>query len=206
MTSCVPCASSVESQACAIARILCGAGCAVVSPRRGGVFVIPRKREGAERQKARPFSSAAPLRRRGRPSALHLRLCIASRWARGTGPGTVLPGADGAPRLRIQATFAALRPCRVQPSKAAGLCAGGRRPKASRGRGYEPHPQAPRPAAPGCPVPAPKGFTARSPAALPFPLLHHRNVSRRRPQPEQGEGGVADDWGGNMTKFLVIST
>ena len=45
----------------------------------------------------------------------------------------------------IRAAFAALRPHRVQPSKAAGPRAGGRLPEASRERGYEPRPQAPHP-------------------------------------------------------------
>jgi len=44
---------------------------------------------------------------------------------RDTGPGTALPGADGARGPPIQAAFAALHPRRVQPFKAAGHSAGG---------------------------------------------------------------------------------
>jgi len=54
-------------------------------------------------------------------------------------------GREGFPSP-IQAAFAALRPCRVQPSKAAPHSRGGRRPEASRCRGYEPQQQAPHPA------------------------------------------------------------
>ena len=46
----------------------------------------------------------------------------------------------------IRAAFAALHPRRVQPSKAAPHSGGGRRPEASRCRGYEPQQQAPHPA------------------------------------------------------------
>ncbi len=46
----------------------------------------------------------------------------------------------------IRAAFAALHPRRVQPLKAAPHSRGGRRPEASRCRGYEPQQQAPHPA------------------------------------------------------------
>jgi len=60
-------------------------------------------------------------------------------------PGTVLPGADGGLAAnRIRAAFAALHPRRVQPLKAVPLSGDGRRPRASRARGYEPRPRAPR--------------------------------------------------------------
>ena len=70
----------------------------------------------------------------------------------------------------IRAASAALRPRRVQPSKAAGHNAGGRLARASRGRGYESRPRAPHRR---CRV---------TPISAPLRRLHHRDVSRRRPQ------------------------
>jgi hypothetical protein len=62
---------------------------------------------------------------RARLSALHRGFSV---------PGVVLPGANGGPlSAPIRGAFAPLHPRRVQPSKAAGLGAGGRLPGASRG-------------------------------------------------------------------------
>ncbi len=60
-------------------------------------------------------------------------------------PGAVLPGADpgGFWLNPIRRAFARLRPCRVQPLKAVPRSGDGRRPEASRVRGYEPRPRAP---------------------------------------------------------------
>ena len=115
------------------------------------------------RRSARPCLMGTPsFRRRG----------ASRRATRGFSvPGAVLPGCDG---IRagspIQAASAALRRRRVQPSKAAGRNAGGRLARASRGWGYESHPRAPHRR---CRV---------SPLSAPLRRLHHRDVSRRRPQ------------------------
>ncbi len=53
-----------------------------------------------------------------------------------------------AARSRIRRGFARLHPSHVQPLKAAPHSGGGRGPKASRARGYEPRPRAPPPAPP----------------------------------------------------------
>ena len=64
-------------------------------------------------------------------------------------PGAVTSGRGRSPAgLPIRAAFAALRPRRVQPFKAVPRSGDGRRPEASRGRGYEPRPQAPQPPPP----------------------------------------------------------
>ena len=76
----------------------------------------------------------------------------------------------------IRAAFAALRPRRVQPSKAVPLSRDGRLPEASRCRGYEPQQQAPRQPMSGLPD------------IGPLKLLHLRNVSRRRPQLSNARG------------------
>ena len=115
------------------------------------------------RRSARPFLMGTPsFRRRG-----------ASRRATSgfSVPGAVLPGCDG---IRagspIRAASAALRRRRVQPLKAAGRNAGGRLARASRVRGYESRPRAPHRR---CRV---------TPISAPLRRLHHRDVSRRRPQ------------------------
>jgi hypothetical protein len=61
-------------------------------------------------------------------------------------PGAVTSGRgrEGSPSP-IRQAFARLRPRRVQPLKAVPHSRDGRRPRASRGRGYEPRPQAPHP-------------------------------------------------------------
>jgi hypothetical protein len=86
-------------------------------------------------------------------------------------PGAVLPGCDGTRAgSPIRAASAALRRRRVQPLKAAGRNAGGRLARASRGWGYESRPRAPHRR---CRV---------TPISAPLRRLHHRDVSRRRPQ------------------------
>ena len=111
-------------------------------PRASGAFPDPRREsEGTERREAHPFN--ARLARREHPwrRVRAPRRSIAAIFV----PGAVLPGADGelfAPL--IQAAFAALRQLRVQPSKADPRSGAGRLPEASRERGYEPRPQAPR--------------------------------------------------------------
>ena len=120
--------------------------CVNRSPRRNGAeFSLPlfaprTKCEGVERRKAQPLNSL-PFGRRAfgarRLPALHRGFSV---------PGAVTSGRgrEAAPSP-IRAAFAALRPRRVQPLKAAPRSWGGRRPGASRGRGYEPRPQAPHP-------------------------------------------------------------
>ena len=122
----------------------CGAGV----PRRGGAyFSFPSLRGDGAPSGATVFSFAAPLSRGTRAPlgappghACAVRAYLVAIFV----PGAVLPGADGelfAPL--IQAAFAALRPRRVQPFKAAPRSGSGRRPEASRARGYEPRPRAP---------------------------------------------------------------
>ena len=93
-------------------------------------------------------------------------------------PGAVLPGCDGTRAgSPIRAASAALRRRRVQPLKAAGHNAGGRLARASRGWGYESRPRAPHRR---CRV---------YPISAPLRRLHHRDVSRRRPQSSRTRAG-----------------
>ena len=146
-------ACRVRAKARLIAPILCGAGaptgcraCPIsgtqepfLAPRCGALPVASRESEGNGAPSGAPSvfppcggralcEARSPL---GAPSRL---FCPRGRASgRGRGP-------CGPP---IRAAFAALRPRRVQPSKADPRSGAGRRPRASRVRGCEPHPRAP---------------------------------------------------------------
>ena len=137
-------------------RICAGVRHRPCSLRRGGAVVLPRCRGARpfslvtvrERSAERRIRSIVPRSssERGRLSALHLRRSHRGDRHRETGPGAALPGADGARAPRIQAAFAVLRPRRVQPFKAAGHSAGGRRPRPPGSKATLPRPRAPHPA------------------------------------------------------------
>jgi hypothetical protein len=102
---------------------------------------LAQKREGVKRRKA-PLVHAL---RRARP--IWGRVAFQRFTAAISVPGAVASGREPG-RLSaspIRQAFARLRPRRVQPSKAVPHSRDGRRPRASRGRGYEPRPQAPHP-------------------------------------------------------------
>ena len=139
------------------------------------------------RRSARPCLMGTPsFRRRG-----------ASRRATSgfSVPGAVLPGCDGTRAgSPIRAASAALRRRRVQPLKAAGRNAGGRLARASRGWGYESRPRAPHRR---CRV---------TPISAPLRRLHHRDVSRRRPQSSRTPTMIrAEKRAGISFLFVVFS-
>jgi hypothetical protein len=123
------------------APILCGAGYAVLRffpPATGGRGSRPpTNAEGMERRMAHQSSVLPHILR----CAGACRRSIAAIFV----PGAVTSG-RGPGRLSanpIRAAFAALRLRRVQPLKAAPPSGSGRRPRASRVRGYEPRARAP---------------------------------------------------------------
>ncbi len=131
------------------------------------VFPCPSSPSRNVRGDGAPIGAAIPdghasLRRRGASRRATRGDFCPWRRASGKEQGPVGP--------LIRAASAALRPRRVQPSKAAGHNAGGRLARASRGRGYESRPRAPHRR---CRV---------TPISAPLRRLHHRDVSRRRPQ------------------------
>lgn len=107
--------------------------------------VLPSRLPSGERGGGAPegaptlrLAAGAPLRARARRlPALHLRLFCPRGSASGRGRDP-----QGPP---IRAAFAALRPRRVQPLKAAPHSGGGLRPGASRSCGYKPQQRAPPP-------------------------------------------------------------
>ena len=105
---------------------------------RGLACCLARKRgEWSAERRTISFRLAAGARfaKRARHSALHRGVFCPRGRASGRGRGP-----RGPP---IRAAFAALRPRRVQPSKADPRSGAGRRPRASRVRGCEPRPRAP---------------------------------------------------------------
>jgi hypothetical protein len=134
--------SEDDARACVIAPILGGAGYAVFHPRRSGAFLLPPAySEGVERRvapilaalseaRARPAKTRAP---RGAPLAAFLSLAPCFRSGRGK--ALRLPRAG-----RLPPPLASRH---VQPFKAAGLSAGGRLARASRGCACEARPRAP---------------------------------------------------------------
>ena len=131
-----PLADRAMAQAGVIARVLCGAEYAVF------LSLFPPGTTPRGWSAARRFQPDHALRGvcvldegrapRGAPS----------RRFQSSGPCFRAP-TGGVPPALIRAAFAALRPRRVQPLKAAGPSAGGRLPEASRERGCEPRPRAP---------------------------------------------------------------
>ena len=130
-----------------------GAGYAVFPPRCAGPFLVPPKNRGG----GAPLGAAGILR--AAPSFRKVRAPLGAPPGQACAvraylPAISVPGAVTSGRGRgpagppIRQAFARLRPRRVQPVKAAPRSRGGRRPEASRGRGYEPRPQAPHPTPP----------------------------------------------------------
>ncbi len=123
-----------ESQRSA-APVLCGAGCAVLFFQPA---FVPRGWSAAWRTSQSALGARCASRVEthapcGAPSAAFL------------SPGPCFRArTEGLAANRIQAAFAALHPHRVQPLKAVPLSGDGRRAGASRARGYEPRPRAPR--------------------------------------------------------------
>ena len=147
-------------------------------PWRGAVFVRDGMALGCPA--SRGWLPLPPSRKaRGRSAARRIPSSLAAPHCRGAGafrrsvvaisvPGAVLPGADpGGFRLNpIRRAFARLRRRRVQPRRAVPRSGDGRRPGASRVRGYEPRPRAP-------PLPP---FQQR-PAGTPLGGEGRRNIS-----------------------------
>ena len=115
-----------------IARILCGAGCAVVFRKAPA-----QDARGGAPKGAIHFRLAAGTLCEGRSPSGAPRVAISVPGAVASGRGRGPPGPP------IRQAFARLRPRRVQPFKAVPRSGDGRLPEASRVRGYEPRPQAP---------------------------------------------------------------
>ena len=117
--------------------------CVIISARKhapeyGAVTLANKKCEGVEHRKAHHGSALRRPRPNGdaSPSGAPLAAFLSS--------GPCFRARTGGHRpTPIRAAFAALRPCLVQPLKAAGHRAGGRLPEASRYRGYKPQQRAP---------------------------------------------------------------
>ncbi len=142
-------------------------------------------------------SVGTPDERVRAPLALHRGSRLVAHRQRSSAPGPRflgrgLPG--GCPVRPV--------PAQRAPRSAVVMPHGRGRPGAARERGYEPRPQAPAPGRSRLPGKRPRKGLPPDLRRLGLPSLHHRNVSRRRPQPEQGEGGVARDWGNIMIIIL----
>ena len=125
-----------------------GAGYAVVpSPLSGALFVPLEKSRGWSAVRRCRYPSCRTLLRKVRAplGAPPGQACAVRAYLPAISvPGAVTSGRGRGPsRAPDPAGFPRLRPRRVQPVKAAPRIRGGRRPEASRGRGYEPRPQAP---------------------------------------------------------------
>jgi hypothetical protein len=198
----------VKQQARASARILCAAPGAPSSPPSllsgFGAQIPPHTFlcayrvnptcacEGAERREALPYPSCR---------AAFAGHAGASRRSTGGSRRGAWRNRNSAPGPRFLG-----RGIGASPSPAGSLQSGRNAarsgPGAARERGHEPRARAPRPAATGCPVSAPK----RSGACSPAPPLSIAPSSKRlatTPSAEQGEGSVGEDCGRIMILFLV---
>ena len=153
-----------------------GAGCAVFLPRRSGAFCMPpAKSRGWSAKRRTSLSVAAfPLGERGRLSALH-RGFAPPAFARDTGPGSALPGTRLAP---IPVQRAPRGGVLVPPGRFPGPPGSG---VTNPARGRRTHRRR-FPAA----DPLERGACSPAPALA---WLHHRDVSRRRPQRARRGGG-----------------
>jgi hypothetical protein len=186
--------SIVKQRTCVITPILSGAGYAVVP------FLPLEKPRGwsAEWRTGSFRLAASSFEGCGRLSALHRSFSVPGTVASGRRPGRLLAHP-------IRQAFARLRPHRVQPTEGQSLIVetdGDPRPPGSevtslaRGR---------RTGRQRSPAAGPLRLSRRISGASPQTWLHHRDVSRRRPQPSQARRRMKDQCGRNMD-FIPICT